>query len=363
MDNIFNEGVCPSNETLLKYVQGTLAPTQAHAIEAHAIECAMCSDALEGLKMIAPENVVALNQSMQQAINTRVQRKSKTIRMHPAAWAAIAAMLVIVVSISLFDVFTPKQLAVNESATPGTKMQEDAAVPVVALQADSAMQHTEKNIAPIQPNKSVNTATEATVQAQVTDAPDAAIKNEINEAEKFAETATPPALAEQKDEAPTSTDDAAIKTRENETLKNRIASVETVSKNKKTPQAAVAQSGLEASFKYDIYDSAVSLYNTAQYKESLAKFETILQHNSTNSNSNFYAGMCYYHLGNYTMAIRYYEQAGIDKKALLYEDALYYKALSLKALGQTNEAKSTLQKVIKLKSTHQHQAKKLLQSW
>ena len=51
--NIFQHTDCLSEETLLNYLSDKLSDAEKHEAEKHLIDCEMCSDAAEGLSMIA----------------------------------------------------------------------------------------------------------------------------------------------------------------------------------------------------------------------------------------------------------------------------------------------------------------------
>ncbi len=50
LKNIFEETECPSGETLLSYLDGSLPAAEQHRLEVHMVDCAFCSEALEGYR-------------------------------------------------------------------------------------------------------------------------------------------------------------------------------------------------------------------------------------------------------------------------------------------------------------------------
>ena len=52
LHNIFDESECISEKTLLKYVNKELSNIQRNEVEKHAINCKLCSNAIEDLRSI-----------------------------------------------------------------------------------------------------------------------------------------------------------------------------------------------------------------------------------------------------------------------------------------------------------------------
>jgi tetratricopeptide (TPR) repeat protein len=48
--NLFEESSCPDRETLFSYMTGKLSPAREHLVEAHLVDCAFCSEAIEAYR-------------------------------------------------------------------------------------------------------------------------------------------------------------------------------------------------------------------------------------------------------------------------------------------------------------------------
>jgi TolA-binding protein len=361
LDNIFNHDACPNNEVLGQYVQGLLPKAQAHAIEAHAVDCPFCSDAMDGLKMIPTDKIDAINHNLQQAINSRVQRKPKVFLIHPAAWAAVAAMLLIVASIFIFDVFKPQPLAVNERAG-----NIDTLLNQTTVTADKPANTTDtvKTVSTVpSPTQKRHNNTMAKNENSIV--MDASVNDTFTDIhresddETNAEVVSAPAIA--KYEAISELKDSEQEgVKVTEDTKNHV---DVVNSNKRQSVAAASKQSIVAPFNYDRYDTALALYYSGKYNDAITQLDSILRADKNNTNANFYTGMCYYRLTNYAIAVTYLDKAASSKKSVLFEDALFYKALSLKETGNLSEAKSLMQRVVKLNSTHQEKAKQYLKTW
>jgi len=98
---IFSESGCPSNDILKKYLNGELSHKQQHEIEKHLIDCEMCSDELEGLRIM--NNPKEFN-AIVDRLNNKIINKFRFKFIN--TYGKIAAALLILISIgSLFVLF------------------------------------------------------------------------------------------------------------------------------------------------------------------------------------------------------------------------------------------------------------------
>ena len=70
--NILNHQDCIPEEKLLNYIEGKLSPQDANSVEQHLLECELCSDALEGLKLLHPEKARAITAELNNKIDQRI---------------------------------------------------------------------------------------------------------------------------------------------------------------------------------------------------------------------------------------------------------------------------------------------------
>ena len=71
--NILNHQDCIPEEKLLNYIEGKLSPQDANSVEQHLLECELCSDALEGLKLLHPEKARAITAELNNKIDKRIE--------------------------------------------------------------------------------------------------------------------------------------------------------------------------------------------------------------------------------------------------------------------------------------------------
>src|SRR6185503_13052401 len=72
-EKIFEPTHCISGDMLLKYVSNTLSADQKREVEKHLIDCEMCSDALEGLRMVGDPKKISLDIS---DLNRKIQERA-----------------------------------------------------------------------------------------------------------------------------------------------------------------------------------------------------------------------------------------------------------------------------------------------
>lgn len=83
-----------SAETLYQYLEGLLPPEASHAAERHLLDCALCTEALEGLATVPRENTQHTLFDLNRSIRMRSQkRKQNRLLNDLKSWALVAAIL------------------------------------------------------------------------------------------------------------------------------------------------------------------------------------------------------------------------------------------------------------------------------
>ncbi|MEW6469011.1 MAG: tetratricopeptide repeat protein [Bacteroidota bacterium] len=102
-NKVFHEPDCLSQDLMLDYVRGALSSKEKHRVEKHVLDCALCSDALEGLMLMPDKDRI---KSVIDNINRNLipgKQKAKVIWMDTRVRVAIAAGLaLLIVSVFLF---------------------------------------------------------------------------------------------------------------------------------------------------------------------------------------------------------------------------------------------------------------------
>lgn len=90
---------------------------------------------------------------------------------------------------------------------------------------------------------------------------------------------------------------------------------------------------------------AMNFFRKGEYDACIYSLNTISTFNKEDVNCKFYLGMCYYYKTMYDMALINFEDCVAAANNTFYQEARYYKAMSLKALGQNNEATLILKQI------------------
>lgn len=111
----------------------------------------------------------------------------------------------------------------------------------------------------------------------------------------------------------------------------------------------------------DYLEKTIELFAKGQNKKALSRFAIILETYPDDLNANFYAGLCYYNLKEYSSSSLSFSKC-LDSKYLNFnEEAEWYMAKSLIAAGSVNEGKMILKKIKSEGGYYAKQAEKLLQ--
>jgi len=110
----------------------------------------------------------------------------------------------------------------------------------------------------------------------------------------------------------------------------------------------------------DYLEKTIELFSKGQNKKALARFEVILDNYPDDLNANFYAGLCYFNLKEYSNAYKSFEKCMATKFTNFEEEAEWYSAKSLLANGQKEEAKKKFSEIQAAGGYYSVQAKKMI---
>lgn len=142
-NNISDCSECFSEEVLLKYINDELGSEESAAIEKHILTCNICSDVVDGLLMLEPENSFSdLKTEIDREIDLKIHTLSKKRVLNTTMIRSIAAIaLILVVSgtyilinnllkketVNNFKVVSEKTEQENQDLTKSSKNQEQIA--------------------------------------------------------------------------------------------------------------------------------------------------------------------------------------------------------------------------------------------
>lgn len=112
----------------------------------------------------------------------------------------------------------------------------------------------------------------------------------------------------------------------------------------------------------DYLEKTMEIFSKGQNKKALTRFVVILEEYPDDLNANFYSGLCYYNLKEFSNAQKVFAKC-IDSKYLNFsEEAEWYLAKSLLADGKKSEAQSLFTKIANSTGYYSSQAKKIVSS-
>lgn len=112
----------------------------------------------------------------------------------------------------------------------------------------------------------------------------------------------------------------------------------------------------------DYLEKTMEIFSKGQNKKALTRFVVILEEYPDDLNANFYAGLCYYNLKEFSNAQKVFAKC-LDSKYLNFtEEAEWYLAKSLLADGKKVEALTIFTKISNANGYYSTQAKKIVSS-
>jgi tetratricopeptide (TPR) repeat protein len=107
----------------------------------------------------------------------------------------------------------------------------------------------------------------------------------------------------------------------------------------------------------------MEIFSKGNNKKALARFQIILDTYPDDVNANFYAGLCYYNLKEFSSAISSFAKCNDTKFTNFNEEAEWYTAKSYLANGQKAEAKTLFTQIANSNGYYVSQAKKIVSSF
>ena len=113
----------------------------------------------------------------------------------------------------------------------------------------------------------------------------------------------------------------------------------------------------------DYLEKSLSYTNRGKWKLALSRFNKIIENYPDDLNARFYAGWCYYNLGQYNDACVNFSACLQLEFSNFNDEAEWYLAESRLANGDKNSAKELFIKIKNQKGFYSKQAEKVLKSW
>lgn len=113
----------------------------------------------------------------------------------------------------------------------------------------------------------------------------------------------------------------------------------------------------------DYLDKSLNYTNRGKWKQALSRFNEIIKNYPDDVNARFYAGWCYYNLGQYNDACINFSACLQLEFSNFNDEAEWYLAESRLANGDKSSAKELFIKIKNQKGFYSRQAEKVLKAW
>lgn len=287
---LFSDSACPSIEELKAYHEHRLPEEERHRIEAHLIDCEMCSDELEGLSLLSePNRLPVIVEELEQRI---AGRKVRILQLRPrlilAAAAAMAALLIGSIFIFRFVVLPHQE-------------------PLLSEQQATPVQQTADSIVPVAENESAPAKSSEKKEAQV--------RTVLTEEQHVDEAIV------QAPEAPA----AILENTEQEMAKVMAAESLNVSPSGMEEVAGVGGVSSTRMAKGRDLSTAMEFFSSKNYAEAIPLFERMIRKDTADYTALYHLSVCYVETDQPAKALKSLEMLLSDPDSLFYQQALRLK--------------------------------------
>jgi len=332
LDTFSGNGDCLSEEQLKLYLQQKLSASEQYQIENHLIDCELCTDALEGLRLV--ENPIELSNvvtELNQQIDIRVKSGEKKIIPFYTRFRIAAVITLVAISGGTFMYLQNQQkeneiiVAENQQSLPPAPTQD-----FKLKSAESDIKETADEIS----------TTTTNTPAPIVKSNEAEIAKRIKQVDA---SASGTVAMEEKMVAPAAAyDDAKA---DNVTFINKEVEkkdAQTVATEPTSNQESIADKR-----KTEVATKA-NASNVLQ--KQLLNSELLLSNARVEMQNNSYESANYY-----------LDQIINNNDSNYMEEALWNKALSLEKLNKSSDSKNILKRIVTLNGKYKKKAKEKLQ--
>jgi len=349
-----NNPECLSNEALRRYLEGD--PEVQRTVEKHLVDCELCNSALKGFASIpAFAAVPELNATIRK---TAAQGSNTSWLAYAGAGLAGAAIVLIVFILTEDEQFEQLPELSSENAPIEVTIEDPTTSTVITPLIKEAL-----------PDE--NTSIDETILNQ-TVAEQPTVTTDADEAEMIVRGPGPEKIVTRKTGPISSLDDNEDRSRKPKVWSNvhvafvhdlvvvdysRILTtgVNTVEERYGSlhPQFENKQDRTIIKFEPRTYnipylefmEDAMNGFASGKPSKTLNDLEILLEQHNDDVNGLFYSGLCLYHMDRPDLAIKFFDQAIDSSINTFYEEAKWYKALSLNRNGGKVAAKSLLDEI------------------
>lgn len=350
LDHILSEGQCLGNEQIRRYLEGD--PEVQRTVEKHLVDCELCNAAVEGFAAVpAFAAIPEMNKQIHAASSTSAS----------TSWGLVAGIgggLALVASVLLLLFLKPEDTPTENNAPLVETPVQPAVPPKKQLPKEMAQDQPEQHL-PELLSKTIAEQPEVTTNAE--------------EVERMVQGPGPEKVViKRTTKLPNATSDEEGRVKRPKVWSNvhvafvhdlvvvdygkiLSAGVNTVEEHQGSlhPRYENKQDRTIITFEPTVYtvpyldymDEAMRGFAHGNPASTLAHLKHLLTQHHDDVNALFYSGLCLYHLGKPTEAIEHFDQAIAASINTFYEEARWYKALSLDAKGDNVAAKTLMEEI------------------
>ena len=358
-DKIFSETNCPSREVLLQYLHNELPHTEKHRIERHLIDCEMCSDELEGLKLLEKQKNVS---EVIVNINRTIDRQTSPVRTRPLyAYRSIAAAILVLIGISsLFFFYNQSQKSTDllanqkpsqtepafKSVDETTQKTQDTTKKLLAQNTFKVLEKQKKGLPPVK-EKSISDADNMDmVDIQLNEEKlGSALPDSISLA--YTETTAATGISSYDDSISLSTKTGEVDDEDEKTTQILGGKTIVAQEEEETNAELLAENKDKKITKEESQWQQMNSVRSAAKRSNKSQNRPVEgKYAEDNFQENLYnQAIDNYTTGNYTEAGNQLKQLIGDTTFLKYQTAQWYYALTLIKLNKMSEAKKLLNEI------------------
>ena len=385
LKTVFASSNCPSDETLMRYVQQKLKMDSLRAMELHLADCDICSDIVEGFQIA---NNMALVKSDVSEINQRIEKRialseTKFFSISRNKLYAIAASVLVLAGIGLINYFivTKKEAIAlldqtkkhTEIITPApiekeqfpelteiVKTENQNAQKPLLMQKQKFAQKKVNTVATDELvavgsgeeiNKSVDanlTSGKAVFETTATATEDVEELAVVTDKKVVSDNSSVRGVGSKQDDNSQSVQPATSAPIQLESIS---MSKESSSKNKVNRNTSELSISL---------DDAKKDFTNANYGSAKNKLEQLLLNNPKNEEATFFLAKSERILKEYVKSISHFDKLLINKKSSFFEESEWQKALNLMDLKKNAEALKLLKIIAEGKGKYAYPAAEMM---
>ena len=371
LKNIFSKKDSLSKKEIKDYSIGQLSEEEKRAIEEKMLDNEFEQEAMEGFE--SNPNAIEDFNSVEKKINSQIDISGKL-------WKSHYTIILVTVCILSGAVFTIDQLMDKEKTITNKQTIENPDIESKSQPLVKELSDQEIDKASILPADEMVDASEIVLSTPIT------IDNETNNNSFEMESEVEEIIKMKSIEAvkinttislnnePVSISNISVKyvkelltvnykeihTEKITTTEFELSGLPASAENKNSETLGDVQTIIKEIFYDDYLLEAMTLFRNNNFKAALKKYKVILEQYPKDLNALFYGALCYYNINQLNSAIAHFNSCIEHKYNTFYEEANWYKAISLFEKKDKSACIEILNKIIQGKGFYTKRAEELM---